>query len=54
MIIMDKPLRRKIDAYLTEWRNNPDRKPLIVKEARQIGKTFSLTNYSHVRSVPQY
>lgn len=26
-------LKRKIDAFLTEWKNNPDRKPLIVKGA---------------------
>ena len=46
MIIMDKPLRRKIDAYLAKWRNNPDRKPLIVKGARQVGKTFSIEEFA--------
>ena len=24
-------LKRKIDAFLAEWKANPDRKPLIVK-----------------------
>ncbi|MBE6305160.1 MAG: ATP-binding protein [Bacteroidales bacterium] len=50
---MNKLLRRKIDAFLTAWKQNPDRKPLIVKGARQIGKTrsiewFAKQNYSSV------
>ena len=50
---MDNLLRRKIDAYLTVWKNNPDRKPLIIKGARQIGKTrsiewFAKQNYTSV------
>lgn len=50
---MEKLLKRKIDKYLTDWKNNPDRKPLIVKGARQIGKTrsvewFAGQNYSSV------
>lgn len=39
---MEKILKRKIDQYLTDWKNKPDRKPLIVKGARQIGKTRSI------------
>ena len=50
---MEKLLRRKIDTYLEAWKNNPERKPLIVKGARQIGKTrsieaFAAQNYKHV------
>lgn len=50
---MDKLLRRKIDAYLIAWKRNPDRKPLIIKGARQIGKTrsiewFASQHYEHV------
>ena len=37
-----KLLKRKIDKYLWDWKNNPKRKPLIVKGARQIGKTESI------------
>ena len=37
-----KLLRRKIDKFLDEWKRNPSRKPLIVKGARQIGKTESI------------
>lgn len=39
---MDNILRRKIDTFLMDWKNNPDRKPLIIKGARQIGKTRSI------------
>ena len=50
---MYKMLRRKVDAFLMEWKSNPDRKPLIVKGARQIGKTrsiewFASRNYTSV------
>ena len=38
-------LKRKIDAFLTEWKNNPDRKPLIVKGPRQVGKTESIQRF---------
>ena len=46
-------LERKIDAYLSNWKSNPQRKPLIVKGARQIGKTesiraFGKANYESV------
>ena len=39
-------LKRKIDKYLIEWKNSPDKKPLIVKGARQIGKTESIRNFA--------
>ena len=39
-------LKRKIDKYLIEWKNNPEKKPLIVKGARQIGKTESIKNFA--------
>lgn len=50
---MEKLLKRKIDKYLTDWKNKPDRKPLIIKGARQIGKTrsvewFAGQNYASV------
>lgn len=46
-------LRRKIDTFLQEWKSNPDRLPLIVKGARQTGKTeaiehFARRNYTNV------
>ena len=39
-------LKRKIDRYLIEWKDNPDRKPLIVRGARQIGKTVSIKAFA--------
>ena len=39
-------IRRKIDSYLLQWKNNPTRKPLIVKGARQVGKTESIKKFS--------
>ena len=41
-----KLLRRKIDQDLIEWKNNPNKMPLIVKGARQIGKTESIRNFA--------
>lgn len=46
-------LKRKIEQSLTEWKNIPNHKPLIVKGCRQCGKTFSVLdfarkNYEHV------
>ena len=38
-------LKRKIDYYLNEWKNSSNKLPLIVKGARQIGKTYSIRNF---------
>ena len=38
-------LRRKIDDYLIEWKKSKDRLPLIIKGARQIGKTNAIRNF---------
>ncbi len=39
-------LKRKIDNYLFEWKENPNRKPLIIKGARQVGKTKSIETFA--------
>lgn len=39
-------LKRKIDQYLTEWKSDPDHLPLIIKGARQIGKTESILQFA--------
>jgi predicted AAA+ superfamily ATPase len=39
-------LRRKIDTYLQEWKNQETRKPLVVKGARQVGKTESILHFA--------
>ena len=46
-------LKRKIDSFLEEWKADPERLPLIVKGARQIGKTesirfFAQKNYKNI------
>ncbi len=38
--------RRKIDDYLNNWKADPEHKPLIVKGARQIGKTESIMHFA--------
>lgn len=39
-------LRRKIDDFLIEWKQSKDKLPLIIKGARQIGKTDSIENFA--------
>ena len=34
-------LKREIDKYLLSWKNEKNRKPLVIRGARQVGKTFS-------------
>jgi predicted AAA+ superfamily ATPase len=46
-------IKRKIDDYLVNWRKNPQRLPLIIKGARQTGKTesimhFAMENYTSI------
>ena len=40
-------LKRKIDMFLEEWKKNDDRLPLIVKGARQIGKTEAIRHFAN-------
>ena len=39
-------LKRKIDDELVKWKNDSDRLPLIVRGARQIGKTESIRKFA--------
>ncbi len=39
-------LKRKIDDFLKEWKADADRKPLIVKGPRQVGKTESIKRFA--------
>lgn len=36
---------RKIDKFLANWKSEQDRKPLIVKGSRQVGKTESIRHF---------
>jgi len=39
-------LRRKVDDFLINWKSDDDRYPLIVKGARQIGKTEAIEHFA--------
>ena len=39
-------LARKIDCVLDAWRNRPDRKPIVLKGARQVGKTEAVRAFA--------
>ncbi|MCX6163181.1 MAG: AAA family ATPase [Ignavibacteriae bacterium] len=38
-------MKRLVDNILSDWKNSFRRKPLIVRGARQVGKTFTITNF---------
>lgn len=46
-------LKRKIDTFLTEWKDDPQRKPLVIRGPRQVGKTESVRRFGkqHYKSV---
>lgn len=46
-------LKRKIDRLLAEWKADAAHKPLIIKGARQVGKTRSILNFAgtHYESI---
>ena len=51
-----KLLQRKIDKILRDWKHTENKMPLIVKGARQIGKTasimqFATENYKNVIAI---
>ena len=39
-------LKRKIDQYLIDWKTSENKMPLIIKGARQIGKTEAIENFA--------
>ena len=39
--------KRKIDVFLFRWKQDPAHKPLIIKGARQIGKTESILHFAN-------
>lgn len=46
-------MERKIDNQLLQWKNSNNRKPLLLKGARQVGKTWSLLNFgkNHYKNI---
>ena len=45
LTIKMKYIKRNIYAKLAEWKNNPDRRPLLVKGARQVGKSYIINEF---------
>lgn len=39
-------LRRKADVFLESWRADPARRPLVVRGARQVGKTKTIRRFA--------
>ena len=40
-------MKRFITEKLVKWKDSNDRKPLILKGARQVGKTYILKEFGH-------
>ena len=38
-------MKRKIEELLNSWKSDVGRKPLILRGARQVGKTYSLRKF---------
>ena len=38
-------MKRTVDPILTQWKNSRVRQPLLVRGARQVGKTYSVTDF---------
>ena len=41
-------LKRKVDIFLKTWKNKKNKNPLIIRGARQIGKTESIKNFQKI------
>jgi uncharacterized protein len=39
-------MHRKIENYLADWRTSPYRKPLVLRGARQVGKTYTIEKFA--------
>lgn len=40
-------LKRKVDEFLSNWKKDPNKNPLIIKGSRQVGKTESITRFGY-------
>ena len=38
-------MKRSIDAILRSWRHEPRRKPLLIRGARQVGKSYTISQF---------
>lgn len=39
-------MKRLMDGYLRRWKVDPYRKPLLIRGARQVGKTFGVRQFA--------
>ena len=46
-------MQRLVEDFLVEWKNKKDRKPLLLRGARQVGKTWLLKNFGE-QHFPKY
>ncbi len=55
-IFMDEYMKRTIQGSLAAWKNTENRKPLICRGARQVGKTYALKEFgkSNYRDVAYF
>lgn len=46
-------MKRRAEQFLSEWGNRPGRKPLVLRGARQVGKTYLIENWGrqHFKSI---
>jgi uncharacterized protein len=44
-------MNRTLEILLEQWRTRPNRKPLIIRGARQVGKTFTVTKFGKEKFV---
>jgi len=40
LFLKKKQMKRLFESYLESWKVSPNRKPLIIRGARQVGKTY--------------
>ena len=41
-------LKRKVDVFLKKWKENKNKKPLIIRGARQVGKTWLMKEFGNL------
>ena len=41
-------MKRKISIALNEWKNKPNRMPLVIGGARQVGKTYVIKGFGEM------
>jgi predicted AAA+ superfamily ATPase len=53
MVKKQSSMKRKAERFLTDWKGRVGRKPLVLRGARQVGKTFLVENWGrqHFKSV---